>query len=67
MDIDEAIERFEKQQAVAQIMLNSEFGALPGERDQVHRERKELAEWALKGLHRLKEEEEAKYADRDVL
>ena len=61
MTLDEAIEKFERQEKVAQIMLSTEYGAMPGVRDHVHQERKELAEWALKGLWTLKEQEEKKH------
>lgn len=60
MTLDEAIEKFERQEKVAQIMLSTEYGTLPGVRDHVHQERKELAEWALKGLRTLKEQEETR-------
>jgi len=52
MDIEEAIDRFEKQLTAAQAILDSGFGALPGESNTMYVERVEMAQIALAALRR---------------
>lgn len=53
MTLEEAIERFERQEKAAQAVLDSGFGTLPGESNRLYLERREMAKWALKGLRAL--------------
>lgn len=56
MDKEEAIERFEKQLHSAMAVLDIGFGTNPGENDLVYRKRKEMAEWALKALYAMEDD-----------